>query len=145
MLEFRSIDSNNFRDVLALSIEESQMHFVATNAYSLAQAKAQPECVPMALYDGETLVGFLMYGMDVDDREYWLYRLMIDRRFQSRGYGRKALCQLLTRLQGDPAHRELYLSCNPENAWGRILYESMGFRPDGRTIHGEMVYRLLWN
>lgn len=56
MLDFRSVDRNNFRDILKLSVGEGQEHFVATNAYSLSQAKAQPECVPFAIYDGETLV-----------------------------------------------------------------------------------------
>lgn len=144
MLDFRSVDRNNFRDILKLSVGEGQEHFVVTNAYSLSQAKAQPECVPFAIYDGETLVGFCMYGMDVGDREYWIYRLMIDRAYQSRGYGREALSLLLERLQADCSHHMVYLSCNPENAWGRALYESVGFQPDGREVHGEIVYRKVW-
>ena len=56
MLTFRTIDRHNFRDILALSVGEDQREFVATNAYSLAQAKAQPECVPLALYEGDTPV-----------------------------------------------------------------------------------------
>ena len=54
MLEFREIGRHNFRDILKLSTTESQKFFVATNAYSLSQAYAQPECVPLALYDGDT-------------------------------------------------------------------------------------------
>ena len=107
MLEFREIDRHNFRDILKLSTTESQKFFVATNAYSLSQAYAQPECVPLALYEGDTPVGFTMYGLDVEDTEYWIYRLMIDQRHQS-------------------------------------LYESVGFRPDGRMVHGEIVYQLVW-
>ena len=26
----------------------------------------------------------------------------------------------------------------------RALYESVGFRPDGRMVHGEIVYQLVW-
>ena len=95
MLEFREIDRHNFRDILKLSTTESQKFFVATNAYSLSQAYAQPECVPLALYDGDTPVGFTMYGLDVEDTEYWIYRLMIDQRHQSKGYGRQALAMVL--------------------------------------------------
>ena len=144
MLEFRSVDRNNFRDILKLSVGEGQEHFVATNAYSLSQAKAQPECVPLALYDGDTPVGFTMYGLDVEDTEYWIYRLMIDQRHQSKGYGRQALAMVLERIRQDKAHHRVYLSCNPDNAWGRALYESVGFRPDGRMAHGEIVYQLVW-
>ena len=111
---------------------------------SLAQAKAQPECVPLAVYDGDTLVGFAMYAMDVEDKEYWIYRLMVGQEFQSRGYGRKMLALVLDQIKQDPTHHMVYLSCNPENVWGRALYESVGFRPDGRDHFGEMVYRLDW-
>ena len=144
MLNFREIDRNNFRDVLKLSVAESQKEYVADNAYSLAQAKAQPECVPLAVYDGDTLVGFAMYAMDVEDKEYWIYRLMVGQQFQSRGYGRKMLALVLDRIKQDPTHHMVYLSCNPDNVWGRALYESVGFRPDGRDHFGEMVYRLDW-
>ena len=65
MLDFRSVDRNNFRDILKLSVGEGQEHFVATNAYSLSQAKASRSACPSPCYDGETLVGFCMYGMDV--------------------------------------------------------------------------------
>lgn len=116
MLEFREIDRHNFRDILKLSTTESQKFFVATNAYSLSQAYAQPECVPLALYDGDTPVGFTMYGLDVEDTEYWIYRLMIDQRHQSKGYGRQALAMVLERIRQDKAHHRIYLSCNPDNA-----------------------------
>ena len=127
MLEFRSVDRNNFRDILKLSVGEGQEHFVATNAYSLSQAKAQPECVPFASYDGETLVGFCMYGMDVGDREYWIYRLMIDRAYQSRGYGREALSLLLERLQADCSHPVSYthLDVYKRQTYGELQQATM--------------------
>ena len=103
MLEFREIDRHNFRDILKLSTTESQKFFVATNAYSLSQAYAQPECVPLALYEGDTPVGFTMYGLDVEDTEYWIYRLMIDQRHQSKGYGRQALAMVLLPAPAGPS------------------------------------------
>ena len=107
MLEFREIDRHNFRDILKLSTTESQKFFVATNAYSLSQAYAQPECVPLALYDGDTPVGFTMYGLDVEDTEYWIYRLMIDQRHQSKGYGRQALAMVLLPAPVGPVMRKM--------------------------------------
>lgn len=144
MLTLGEIDRTNFRDVIKLSVNETQKTYVADNVYSLAQAKAQPECVPLAVYDGDTLVGFTMYAMDQEDQEYWIYRIMVGQQFQSRGYGRKILSMVLDRIRQDPAHHMVYLSCNPENVWGRALYESVGFRPDGRFHHDEIVYRLEW-
>ena len=140
MLEFREIGRHNFRDILKLSITESQKFFVATNAYSLSQAYAQPECVPLALYDGDTPVGFTMYGLDVEDTEYWIYRLMIDQRHQSKGYGRQALAMVLERIRQDKAHHRVYLSCNPRQRLGPGPVRECGLPP--RRPHGPRGDRL---
>lgn len=85
-----------------------------------------------------------MYAMDLGDREYWIYRVMIDQAFQGKGYGRQAMEALLALIQSDPAHHMVYLSYEPENTAAEKLYGSFGFRPDGRSIHGETVSRLLY-
>lgn len=48
MIEFREIDRHNFDDVIDLKVADEQKSFVATNLYSLAQAKAYPECICLA-------------------------------------------------------------------------------------------------
>jgi diamine N-acetyltransferase len=144
MLRLVDIDRYNFRSVLDLSVSPEQKTFVAPNQYSLAQAYAQPEFVPLALYLGNTPVGFAMYCLDPEDRQYWIVRLMIDRRFQGNGYGRKAMGLLIERIraQADERHTHLYISFEPENLVAKTLYESLGFLPDGRFVDGEVVYRL---
>ncbi len=144
MLHLAEIDRYNFRSVLELSVAPEQKSFVASNQYSLAQAYAQPECVPLALYIENTPVGFAMYCLDPDDRQYWIYRLMIDMRYQGKGYGRDAMRLIIERIRalaGDH-HKYIYISFEPENAAARSLYESLGFLPDGRMVDGETVYRL---
>ena len=144
MVELREIDRDNFGDVLDLSVSDEQKHFVASNAYSLAQAKAQPECVPLAIYSGEEPVGFLMYCMDLDDGEYWIYRLMIDQKHQNRGYGRAAMRSVLETMARDAERNMVYISFEPNNVAAKRLYESFGFIPDGRVMGGEVVYCLRW-
>ena len=121
-----------------------QRDFVASNTYSLAQAYAQPECVPLALYAENRPVGFAMYCLDRDDHEYWIYRLMIDHRHQGQGYGREAMLLLIDHIRSiaEEEHRYLFISFEPKNKIARQLYESLGFVPDGRVTYGEVVYRL---
>lgn len=144
MLRLVEIDRYNYLPVLELSVSQEQKKFVATNQYSLAQAYAQPECVPLALYAENKPVGFAMYSLDADDHQYWIYRLMIDQRHQGKGYGREAMNLLIDRIRAlsDEDHRYIYISFEPENAVARSLYESLGFLPDGRIEYGEVVYRL---
>ena len=142
MVRFVAIDRHNYLSVLDLSVGEEQRRFVASNMYSLAQAFVQPECVPLALYAENRPVGFVMYALDEDDHEYWIYRLMIDKRYQRRGYGREAMRMLIERIQADENHRVIYISFEPENLPAQTLYESLGFVPDGRVLYGEVVYYL---
>lgn len=143
MISLRKIDEYNFARVLEMQVAPEQADFVTPNAWSLSQAYVMPECRPLAVYNGGTPVGFIMYALDRDDGEYWIYRLMIDRRYQRRGFGRDAmrLCIELIRAQA-PQRRVLFISFEPQNAGARGLYESLGFVPDGRMVDGETVYRL---
>ncbi len=142
MITLNSITRDNFHDVIKLSVFDEQKKYVASNVYSLAQAKAQPECVPLAVYNDSDLVGFVMYCMDFEDKEYWIYRIMIDKKYQKMGYGRVALQCLLSILLQDTGHDKVYISFEPENIVARKLYEKLGFVADGRVIDGEVVYCL---
>ncbi len=144
MVSLVEIDRHNYLSVLDLSVSEEQRPFVASNMYSLAQAFAQPECVPLALYAENKPVGFAMYCIDENDREYWIYRLMIDQRHQRRGYGRAAMLLLINRIRSemDENRHRIFISFEPENEAAKMLYESLGFVPDGRVEYGEIVYRL---
>ena len=142
MVTLAKIDRNNFRDILKLSVFDKQKDYVASNAFSMAQAKVQPECIPLAVYHGDDLIGFVMYCVDIDNNEYWIYRLMIDHKYQGKGYGRAVMQCLLDTIMSDKTRSKVYLSFNPENAVARKLYESMKFIPDGRILYGEVVYCL---
>lgn len=144
MVRLVMIDRHNFLSILDLSVQENQRRFVASNMYSLAQAYVQPECAPFALYAENKPVGFVMYCIDQDDHEYWIYRLMIDKKYQGRGYGREAMQLLINRIraEADEDRRMIYISFEPDNAIAKSLYESLGFVADGRVEYGEVVYKL---
>ncbi|GIP26513.1 hypothetical protein J23TS9_16430 [Paenibacillus sp. J23TS9] len=68
MIAFKEIDRSNFFDVIKLSVADEQSEFVAKNLFSLAQAKAFPECV---LYeklgfdeDGRVIDGEVVYKLE---------------------------------------------------------------------------------
>ncbi len=145
MIELVSIDRHNLEQVLRLEVAPAQRAFVASNAVSLAQAGVQPECIPLAICEDGTPVGFLMYCIDEDDGEWWLYRLMVDARHQRRGTGRRALALLLARIQAqDPARHRMMLGVHPESAGALALYNSTGFTFTGEVFGGEHIMALHW-
>lgn len=142
MIILREVDSKNWYKLAKLKVADNQRNFVAQNAISLAQAKYEEGCTPLGIYLEEEPIGFCMYGHVDEGDEEWVIRLMIDENFQSRGYGRTAMELLVGRMRSEVGKKDIYLSFEPENEWGRKLYESMGFLPDGRVVDGEIVYRL---
>lgn len=137
----RPITRDNWIDCVSLTVSQEQRQFIASNAFSLAQAAYEPECTPLAVYAGETMVGFVMYVLDPDDGNWWIYRLMIDAKHQGNGYGRAALDLAIARIKR-PNCNKVVISIEPANDVARRLYEARGFRATGAQINGEDVLEL---
>jgi diamine N-acetyltransferase len=140
-MTLREITRENWEQCVRLSVLPEQERFVASNAVSLAQSKYEPEWIPLAVYDDE-MVGFVMYGVYPDEGKHWIMRLMVDRRFQGKGYGRAAMQLLLDRLRAIPGCDEVAIGYEPENAVARRLYANFGFRETGEVFEGETIARL---
>ena len=67
--------------------------------------------------------------------EYFLWRLMIDQRFQNRGYGRRAVQLLIERIRRSSNPRALITSHLKVDANSGRFYERMGFE-FSRSLHG---------
>ena len=129
-ITLRSITRDNWRQCTHLTVARDQIKFVATNVYSLAQAYAEPERTPMAIYNGEEMVGFVSFNeRPRPDGMYRVSRLMIDQHYQRRGYARTAMQLVLARLRRVPEIREVVVDYHRLNRAAANLYESLGFVP----------------
>jgi diamine N-acetyltransferase len=144
-IELIEINKENLDAVLRLDIKKEQAGFVASNAKSIAQSKYHPGFVPLAVYDDEIPVGFVMYGLDDTDDTMWIIRMMIDKNFQGKGIGKEALKKTIQRITSRNNCTEVFLSFEPENHIAKKLYESFGFEDTGRIEEGEIVYKLKLN
>ena len=135
------VSADNWKECIRLQVADQQRDFVASNLYSLAQSKFEPDCTPLAIYHEETMVGFAMTAREGAD-VCWIYRVMVDRRYQRRGYARAAMDLVIRRLREDPSFREILISYAPENTPARELYLGLGFESTGLIDEGELVLRL---
>jgi diamine N-acetyltransferase len=138
-ISLRDITAENFEAVITLSVCEDQKNFVASNLYSIAEAKVYPDLVPLAIYAGEDLVGFTMFGFWPERNEYWIARLMIDAAHQRKGYGRAAMRLVIDRLRSTPGCGGIFISYEPQNTAARALYASLGFVITGEILEAEEV------
>lgn len=139
MILLQEITRENFWECIELSVNQEQTHFVTSNAVSIAQSKVQPECIPLAVYDDEIMIGFIMYCIDRDDGEYWIYRMMIDKKFQSKGYGKKTMSKILDIIKEDKTHNKIFLGVHKESTYAVKLYRSFGFDFNGQVFGSEHI------
>ncbi|SFN61735.1 diamine N-acetyltransferase [Pseudobutyrivibrio sp. UC1225] len=155
MLRLEKINGKNVWNILKLSVNNSQREFVASNEISIIEAytaiTANGYAYPFGIYDGDIPVGFLMIGFDKDD--YWedapdiaignynLWRLMIDKKYQHKGYGRQAVKLALNFIKTYPCGPAEYcwLSYEPENQIAKELYASYGFVETGDMDGEELI------
>jgi diamine N-acetyltransferase len=143
LISIKEITRDNLDEVLALSVNENQRTFVSTNAESLAQAYVYSETAyPFAVYEDSTLVGFIMMGYYEVKQYYTLWKFMIDKRYQNRGYGRKALELGINFLKDKFDVSEIYTGVAPGNEMAKHLYSSMGFEDTGLVELGMEEMRL---
>lgn len=141
-ITLREITPENFRECVNLKVAAGQETFVAPNVMSIAQSKIFPHRNPRAVYAGDEMVGFAMFGFDPDDEKFYLGRLMIDEPHQRKGYGRAATLAVIEELKKNEDCREVYLSFVPENEGAEKLYRSCGFERTGEASEsGEIVMR----
>jgi diamine N-acetyltransferase len=138
----REITRETVRAICRLEVAPEQRGFVAPNAVSIAQAHFEPKAWFRAVYAGEEPVGFVMLFEDSEKAEYFLWRLMVAREHQGKGYGRRALDLVVERVRGLPGATELRTSYVPGTHGPRDFYLRYGFEETGEVDEGEHVIRL---
>ena len=155
MLRLEKVTGKNVWEILKLEVLDDQKYFVAGNDTSIIEAyiaiTGNGHAFPIGIYEGDTSVGFIMIGFDVDD--YWddapeiargnynLWRLMIDKKYQGKGYGKEAVRLALEFINTFPCGSAEYcwLSYEPENKAARNIYSSFGFSETGEMDGEELI------
>ncbi|MCM1058263.1 MAG: GNAT family N-acetyltransferase [Firmicutes bacterium] len=145
MIHFRKITEENFTAIIQMKRPEGE-NFVASNAYSLAQAwlyREAGDVYPFAVYHGEEPVGFMMLDEDSDERCLVLWRIMFPEEHQGKGYGTSAIQQMIQLAKDSGKYDFIILDYVPENKIAKHIYEKLGFLPTGRIVNeGEIEMRL---
>ena len=148
------ITGQNREAVLALRVAPGQERFVSSVEDSLAAAADYPQARPWyraVFASGEPAgpVGFVMmsWNCEPDPPEiigpWLLWKLLIDERYQGRGYAAAVVRQVAELVQAEGA-RELLTSYVPEDEWAAGFCQRLGFVPTGELDdRGEVIVRLV--
>lgn len=140
------ITAETMRTIVDLNVSESQRKYVASNAVSITEAHANPGGWFRAVYSAGVPVGFVMLfnptvpgaiATDpVEPTDMVLWRLMIDRRFQRQGLGRRTLDAVRRHIASIGGFRRLLTSFVPGPDGPEGFYLSYGFTKTGRFWDG---------
>ena len=142
----RTVTEANIDRLIKLAVAPEQQALVAPVATSLAQASVRTPGRPLAIHDGDEPVGLLLLWdarRDPEDPadQLYVWRLMIDARYQRKGYGARAMRWVI-----DEARRlgvaSVGLSHQMLPGHAGPFYEKLGFRYTGEVDDNEHVMEL---
>lgn len=145
-LILKKVDESNFVKCFNLKLGNGQEKFVSHPIRSLAQAYVYyNQCTPLAIYKGDTLVGYVMVIYDYDEETYNIWHMMIDEKHQNKGYGTKAVELCIDYIKTQPFGKSnvVILTCNMDNLHAMHIYEKLGFVDTGFRDDNEAILKLV--
>jgi diamine N-acetyltransferase len=144
MVSLRPLDDSNRAELEALHVSPAQLEYVSSVANSLLEAAEHPgaRAICWGLYDDDTPVGFVMIADEVDDPQYisqFLWKLLIDERYQRRGYGTAAIDLVVEYFRSRPGVVAMWTSAGEGKGSPIPFYERYGFERTGEMVDDDEV------
>ncbi|MEI5906592.1 GNAT family N-acetyltransferase [Bacillus spongiae] len=142
-VKLKELSSENWYECCLLDVSVDQRSYIESNAISIAQSKFEPTLKPYAIYFEEKIVGFLMFNSVQEELNgnwgYWIYRIMVDKRYQGKGIGKVATKLMMLEMAKLLDADTIVVGYHPENNAAHQLYSSLGFVDYGDTLGKEKV------
>jgi diamine N-acetyltransferase len=146
VVSLRPITDANREEVEALVVTPDQGRFVSGVRESIREAEEEPAAHALywAIYAEEAPVGFVMIADEVDDPDYiahYLWKLLIDERYQRRGFGTATL-DLVVEYFRNRGVGIMWTSAGQGEGSPIAFYERYGFTRTGDPHGDEIMLRL---
>ena len=130
-ITLEELSANNIGKVLAIEVFDHQIDFVPPVKSSIEMASKYAEASCRVIRCDETVCGYSLYGLDEETRLWKIYRLVIDRHFQGKGIGKRALQQILDILRDEHQADDVLIVYAISNSTAHHLYSTFGFKQYG--------------
>ncbi|HEM5209484.1 TPA: GNAT family N-acetyltransferase [Streptococcus suis] len=146
MIRLEQVNKDNFDQVLDLEVAPRDQRRVASVEYSLAQAwlyREDGHLLPYAVKSGQKVVGFVLLSIQ-EDKSYYVWRLLIDKKYQNRGHGKEVIRQILVLAKEDTLCQKVTMNYVIGNHKMRYILEKLGFQSvglEGQEMKMELIIR----
>lgn len=145
-LILKKVDESNFIECFNLKLGYGQDKFVSHPILSLAQAYVYyNQCTPFVVCKDNMIIGYVMVIYDYDEETYNIWHMMIDEKYQGKGYGTKVIKLCIEYIKTKPFGKSnnIILTCNIDNVHAIHIYEKLGFKDTGEHDDDEMIMKLV--
>lgn len=141
-VNLRPICEDNVVAIIKLDVAEHQKDLVAPNSVSIAQAAHTTNRWERAIYADEEPVGYVLLSENRTKPRYYVWRYMIDHRYQGMGFGRRAMELIIEYVRTLPNATEMYVTYVPVDHGPRDFDAGLGFADTGVDHEGELEMKL---
>lgn len=134
MVKLEYVNEENWIAVVNLSVTKEQERFLDTPVGIIARGYIYRSCNArvFAIYDDRKVIGVSMVkDMNEEPACYDLQQFMIDKNFQNKGYGTKALNLICSHLQEEGKYRCVEVCVKMNDSQALHVYKKVGFVDTG--------------
>ena len=127
MINLREITETNLISIIDLDVSENQNDLVAPNAVSIAQGHYSKSAWFKGIFNDDVAIGFVMLDLITEENKCFLWRFMIDKKHQGKGYGKIALTQVIAYVKSFKVFDNIGTSYVPTDNSAEGFYKNFGF------------------
>ena len=127
MINLKEITSKNLKSIIDLNVKEDQKDYVALNSVSIAQGHYSKSAWFKGIFYDDRPVGFVMLDLIEEENKCFLWRFMIDREYQGKGFGKIALTQVIDFVRSLNLYTYIATSYVPAENGAGGFYKNFGF------------------
>lgn len=128
MIELEELNVDNWLETMELSVSKEQKEvFPIPNIYWIGISRYEEKTTLYAIKNDEIIVGLIGIGYDEDGISGYINPLMVDEKYQGKGYSRDAMMLAIEKLKNDYKVPEIHIGHRKTNTVAGKLYESLSF------------------
>tara|TARA_B110000003_G_scaffold225590_1_gene226414 strand:- start:590 stop:1048 length:459 start_codon:yes stop_codon:yes gene_type:complete len=127
MIYLRDVTKANLISIINLDVNEQQRGQVASNAVSIAQGHYSKSAWFKGIFNDDIAIGFIMLDLNTKKNICFLWRFMIDKKYQGKGYGKIALTQVIDYVKSFKELNKVRTSYVPKDNSAEGFYKNFGF------------------
>ena len=127
MINLKEITSKNLKSIIDLNVKDDQKDYVASNSISIAQGHYSNSAWFKGIFNDNRPVGFVMLDLIEEEYKCFLWRFMIDHKYQGKGFGKIALTQVIDFVRSLNLYTYIATSYVPAENGAGGFYKNFGF------------------